>query len=305
MIVYSLLFVTLLLAFASFIALWKATGKDIRYGWPGLLLSVSLAGFIYLFGTWVFISVYLKYVFAAFFTIALLYRLIKGKAPGTAANRSKKAVSLVVAVLLVTLCILYFTGTTGKPYGVARLAFPFKNGTYLVFQGGKGLPTNIFHFALRGAVYAMDIVKLNSTGNRANRIFSSRLEDYATFGDTIYSPCNGRVMHTRDENPDNMPPGMKRGPSNTNHVLLETDSFYVFMGHMRQHCVFVHEGDTVVQGEPLGCAGNSGFSLEPHLHIQVQARQNPDLPWYKQPPLLIGFDGRSYLLFEEIKAPVR
>ena len=47
---------------------------------------------------------------------------------------------------------------------------------------------------------------------------------------------------------------------------------------------------------------NSGFSLEPHLHIQVHARTGDGRPWYRQPPLLIAFGGRSYLLFEQIKA---
>jgi len=73
------------------------------------------------------------------------------------------------------------------------------------------------------------------------------------------------------------------------------------MGHLKQHCVFVHDSQWVQQGQPLGCAGNSGFSLEPHLHIQAHAKTNPDIPWYKEPPLWIEFSGKSYLLFQEIK----
>jgi hypothetical protein len=182
------------------------------------------------------------------------------------------------------------------------LSLPFKHGKYLVFQGGKGLPTNVFHYKLRGAVYAMDLVKLNKWGNRANSIFSTRLEDYVTFNDTVYSPCAGIVLKTQDDNEDNIPPVRKRGPSNTNQALIEADSFYVFMAHFRQGHVFVKEGDQVQAGQPIALAGNSGFSLEPHLHIQVHAKTDKAIPWYKEKPLLIEFDGKSYLLFEEIDA---
>ena len=269
--------------------------------WPAVLLCISATVFIYLYGGWVFLSVYTKYVFAGVFTVAFIIVLLRPKKPEKP-QQEKPVLNLFFTALFVPLSVLYFTGTTGKPYGTARLALPFKKGNYFVFQGGKGLPTNVFHYALRGAIYAIDLVKLNSSGNRAAHIFSTRLEDYAIFNDTIYSPCSGTVLRAKDDNPDNTPPNRDRGPSNTNQVLLETDSLYVFMGHLKQHCVFVHEGQQVTQGQPLGCAGNSGFSLEPHLHIEAHAKTAMDLPWYKQPPLLIEFDGKHYLLFEEIHA---
>lgn len=87
------------------------------------------------------------------------------------------------------LSLLYFTG---YPLAWQRptisLQLPFKQGRYLVFQGGRGLPANAFHVAARGAVYAIDLVKLNRFGNRAKAIFSKNLADYETFGDTVYAP---------------------------------------------------------------------------------------------------------------------
>jgi hypothetical protein len=303
MIVYLLLLTTIFLAGLSIFLLWKRRHYVAAVSWHTVVVCCSLAIFIYLYGAWLFLSVYLKYVFAAVFAFLLIYTLTAAKSLYRAGSMGKKATNLFFSAVLLILSVLYFTGTTGKPYGVANLKFPFRNGTYCVFQGGKGLPTNVFHYALRGAVYAMDIVKLNDAGNRAKQIFSTRLQDYEIFNDTLYSPCNGRVLKAKDENPDNIPPNRERGPSNTNQVLLETDSFYVFLGHLHQHSVFVREGDSVVTGQPLGCAGNSGFTLEPHLHIQVHAKTNSNIPWYKEPPLFINFDGRSYLLFQEIKAP--
>lgn len=199
------------------------------------------------------------------------------------------------------LSVLYFTGTTGKPHGIANIAMPLKNGAFFVLQGGKGLPTNLFHFKLRTAIYAMDIIELNRFGNRANTIFSKSLEDYETYGDTLYSPCSGRIMTSEDSNPDNRPGVIKRGPKNTNHILIRNESIYVFLAHLKHGCVFVHEGDSVTTGQPIACCGNSGFSIEPHLHIQVHERTDDNIPWYREHQLLITFDNKYYGLFEEIK----
>ena len=209
--------------------------------------------------------------------------------------------SIFFTILFCTLNVMYYTGTADARRTI-NLSLPFKQGTYFVFQGGKGLPTNLFHYSLRTAVFAMDIIKLDDHGGRAKHIFSKNLDDYAIFNDTVYSPCAGIVMKAYDKDPDNIPPNRKRGPGNTNQVLLATDSTYVFMGHFRQGSVLVHTGDTVVSGQPLAREGNSGFSLEPHLHIQAQRRTYTSLPWYKEQPLFILFGGKEYLLFQSIEA---
>jgi len=301
MIVYSLLTFTIFIALSSLVILWRATTA--RLEWHRIFLSASLLVFVYLYGTWVFLSVYAKYIYCFCFILALVAGLWrKNTVTRAKPSKLKILVNLFLSGVFITLSGLYFTGTTGKPYGIAHLDLPFKKGNYFVFQGGKGLPTNVFHYGLRGAVFAIDLVKLNKAGNRAKHIFSKKLEDYEIFGDTIYSPCDGVVIKTADNNDDNIPPERKRGPGNTNQVLIETDSFYVFMGHLKHGSVLVKQHDTVKKGQPLGCVGNSGFSLEPHLHIQVHAKTDRAIPWYKEKPLLIEFDDRSYLLFEEIKA---
>ncbi len=305
MIVYLILAATLLFSLWSLVILWNTRTKPLSGCWLKLLLATGSASVMYLYGAWVFLSVYGRYVFAACFLLLFIFSLVHKKS-ATQVNRirnSSNIVSGLFAVAFWLLIILYFTGTAGKPYGVADLALPFKRGTYFVFQGGEGLPTNIFHYGGRRTLYAMDIIKLNSAGNRAKHIFSDRLEDYEIFNDTIYSPCAGVIARTESTNPDNVPPARKRGPTNLNMVLIETSSEWVFLGHLKQGGVFVKKGAIVIPGQPLGLAGNSGASLEPHLHIQAHAKTSRDAPWYQQPQLLMKFDGRSYLLFEEI--PVR
>ena len=304
MIVYSLIIITLLIAFTSLLILVRSGKFAWSNSWPALLLSLSLAVFIYLFGVWVFLSVYLKYVFITiYFIVWLLVLINKKKVTGTQPpQRANIILTLTSAAIFYLLSILYFTGTAGKPYSIINLTLPFKKGTYFVFQGGKGLPTNFFHFTGQRTAFAMDIIKLNKIGNRANCIFSSTLVDYEIFGDTIYSPCAGTVIKTENDNPDNIPPLRKRGPTNINQVLIETGNAYIFLGHLKQGSLLVKAGDEVRAGAPLGLSGNSGMSLEPHLHIQAHAKTGNGAPWYRQPQLLIQFDGKSYLLFEEINA---
>lgn len=300
MFIYILLLITFALALLSLFLLSRSFFKVYRHSWSGMLLALSLGLFIYLYGTWVYLTVTAKWVFGlcmlAMLIISFLFRKWKKeKRPA----RWRVMVNLFFSAILLTLSVLYFTGTTGKA-GTIELAFPLRTGRYFVLQGGKGLPTNLFHYSLRGAIYAIDIVKLRSDGRRANAIFSHRLEDYEIFGDTLYSPCDGTVVRALGDDPDNIPPDMTRGAHNTNQVLIETKDSYVFLAHLKMNSIVVKEGDKVKQGQPLGCVGNSGFSSEPHLHIQAHKKM-PGMPWYQSPPLLIRFNGRSYLLYEVIR----
>ena len=300
MIVYSLLAVTLLFACFSLLMAWQCkryNGVDVV---PQLLLALSSAVFIHLYGTWVFVTIYARYAFDICFVAVLVYALIMDRT--AIGGRVSVWGRLLTATIFIIMSVLYFTGTTGKPFGTAQLALPFKWGTYLVFQGGKGLPTNLFHYKLRTAVYAIDLVKLNKAGNRAKHVFSANLNDYEIYNDTLYSPCSGIVAKINDGNPDNIPPSRQRGPSNTNYILLQTDDIYVFMGHLIPASMLVAAGEHVMAGQPIARCGNSGFSLEPHLHIQAHVKTNTGLPWYKEQPLLITFNGKFYRLFDEIRA---
>lgn len=296
MIVYSFLVFTLLIACVTVGTLLRATRKGIANGWSGVLLAISMAVFIYLYGAWVYVSVYLKYVFAICLAAMLFARLwLHNKATLPQTKTYRHILNISGVIVFGSLCVLYFTGTTGKPV-IANLRFPMKAGNYFVLQGGKGLPANFFH----KASYAMDIVKLDSYGRRANNIFSTRLNDYYIFNDTVYSPCNGLVVNVRNDNPDNIPPSRRRGPHNLNAVLIDAGDYYVFLGHFKKGSVIVQEGDSVVTGQPLALAGNSGSSLEPHLHIQAN-RKTAGVPWYRSKPLYMSFDGKTYLLFEIIR----
>lgn len=290
--------VFLLIASPVVLSLLSCFGIYFARRWQSLFAWSSLAAVVYLYGAWVYLSVYVKFVHGGLALLLLCYALMQWP------KRQHKRIKglglglIAIGLLLTTLVVLYFTGTTGVPKTVA-LDFPLRQGRYFVLQGGKGLPANFFHYSYRGAVYAMDICRLDDYGRRAKAIFSKHLDDYYIFADTIYSPCNGRVLKATNENRDNTPPLRKRGPTNNNAVLIETDTMYVYLAHLKYQNVFVREGDSVKLGQPIGLVGNSGFTLEPHLHIQVHRKTGLD-QWYREEQLYIQFNGRSYLLFEII-----
>lgn len=300
MLTYMIIGVTVLIALWSLIILVRGVRKPLKYSWHRLFLSISLALLMYLYGAWVYLSIHCKFGFGIIYILVLSWSLLRKRPIRRRHDKWRIRLNIVAGIIFSILCVLYFTGTTGKTERIA-LGFPLKTGKYFVLQGGKGLPANMFHYSYRGAVFAIDIVKLNKYGNRADNVFSSNLEDYEIYGDTIFSPCAGKVINVKDENPDNTPPVRKRGPSNLNAVVIQTDSCYVFLGHNKKGSAMVREGDIVKLGQPVALVGNSGFSLEPHLHIQVHKRSGTGLPWYREPQLFIEFDGRAYLLFEVIR----
>lgn len=299
MLVWSLLLLTLFLSGWGGWLLGRSITGGLQRHWPAALAGLAVGAFVLLYGTWVYLSVYLKWAVVPAYLLTIIIASLRAGKRAQPQKSRRMAANLVTTAVFGSLAILYYTGTTGS-YKTVDLHFPLKSGHYIILQGGKGLPANVFHYNSRRAVFAIDIARLNRWGNRADGVFSRQLEDYAIFSDTIYSPAAGTVELAVSDNPDNIPPDMTRGPHNLNRVVLEAADCTIFMGHMRQNKVFVKTGDTVSVGQPLGLVGNSGASIEPHLHIQAHAKGSG--PWYTRPQLFITFDGRGYLLFEQIDA---
>ena len=70
-----------------------------------------------------------------------------------------------------------------------------------------------------------------------------------------------------------------------NHVIIDGGGFFVLLAHLREGACRVRVGDQVRMGEELGKVGNSGQSIQPHLHIQAMSQPDP-LPLFQN---LISF----------------
>ena len=60
-----------------------------------------------------------------------------------------------------------------------------------------------------------------------------------------------------------------------NYVVLKCGGCYPLLAHLRCGSVCVKVGDEVRAGDKLGEVGNSGSSIQPHLHFQVMSSENP------------------------------
>lgn len=177
-------------------------------------------------------------------------------------------VSCVVAAVVFGRPVVDALRARRVPEPPLELAFPLREGVYVVGHGGSHTSVN-YHNASETQRYALDISELNTLGMRALGFGPTRLERYAIFGDTLHSPCDATVRAAVDDLPDHTPPnGDEKNPAG-NHVELEVNGVRIFLAHMQRGSVRVRKGDRVRRGDPLGKVGNSGNTSEPHLHIHA------------------------------------
>lgn len=122
--------------------------------------------------------------------------------------------------------------------------------------------------------YAMDITRLNAFGFRARGMFPDELSKYEVFGAEIIAPCAGEVISAESSLPNRMPLD-PYGSNRTggNHVVLYCEGHSVHLAHMDTGTIVVGVGDRVVAIQSLCRVGDSGNSMEPHLHTSaVQGR---------------------------------
>ncbi len=240
-----------------------------------VLASGSIVVFAFLAAPWAFTSYYLRYALLAVFGFAVLrsYRRLQPAGAEPAVNPRRFArlgISLPVLLLFAALDF-WLIDSLLREADSLPLSFPLSSGTFCVVQGGNSVITNPFH-AMSGNSLALDIVELNRFGNRAAGIAPGILEAYQIFGNQVFSPCDGRVSMLRSDLPDNPPDRPDREHSRGNHVVLDCGDAEVVLAHLRQGSIAVAEGEISRTGQLLGRVGNSGNTLEPHLHIS--ARRN-------------------------------
>jgi len=111
------------------------------------------------------------------------------------------------------------------------------------------------------------------------------------FNETLLCPCEGQVKDVMDRWP-NQEPWSGKGPYNLgNYVLIQSDDYYVLMGHLQQGSIRVKEGDRVRVGDPIALTGNSGWTSQPHLRIQ--AMHTVPRCFQKSPWVPVPFGGRG------------
>ncbi len=241
-------------------------------------LYVAVFYFLYSWGQWPLVgSYYLRYLIIAFIILVLFlsikrFQSIKLLRPSGVWKNIMAILTVLLLFLFLTMNYNVFKGKKYPSEGVA-LEFPLKNGTYYVSAGGSSkLINNHMRNYPNAQEFALDFNKLGKYGSASKGILSDVNTDHYIFSDTIYCPCNGRIIEVKNNIKDHEYGSMnvtsENGTGNFVNINCEEDIF-VFIPHIKQYSVFVSKGMTVKKGMPLGLVGISGFSQEPHLHIQA------------------------------------
>lgn len=306
---YILAFITAAMVVITLWRLWAVRTKT-KLQWIGFVLGNALCfAFLYLAGPWAYLSYYFRwlaliaYVFIMFFGIQRLQQL-----PWNAGGRFFFWVGRVISIVVFGFLIGQFIkGTYATNKIVANIDFPLKNGRFYIMQGGNSIATNPFH---RGFdryshtldnEFALDIAKLNKWGNRAKGVYPAALRKYEIYEDTVYAPAPGIILTAISNVPSNKIGYLNRSEVPGNHVIIKTDKGYLLqLLHFQQNKVFVETGDTVKLGDPLGLVGNSGFSSEPHLHINALVSDSIE-NFYHGTSIPIYFNGTFHFINDIIR----
>lgn len=141
---------------------------------------------------------------------------------------------------------------------------------------------------------AKDFVAVNARGAPYNRLrvlqhlfYKLRVTDTYAWGKEVFSPFSGLVLKAENTAPDriylNLVCDLVKGLVLArrlrnkdidyflgNYVVIESEGgVLAVFAHLQQGSVTVSEGQNVRTGELIGKVGNSGNTIQPHLHFQL------------------------------------
>lgn len=145
----------------------------------------------------------------------------------------------------------------------AKVSLPF-SGEWVVYQGEDGEWTHKGKYR-----YAYDFVQKKDEKNYQNEGLYA--QDYYCFGASVLAPVSGYVVDIRQDLVDNIIGEVDRVNNWGNYIIIKSDlGFFVEISHLMQYSIGVNIGDYVKVNAVIAKCGNSGYSPEPHIHIQVQ-----------------------------------
>lgn len=170
------------------------------------------------------------------------------------------------------------------------------NGTIMIdspVRGQWAIMNPPGHAELAFDFLAVNDGKLPYRGRDMFLHFLSTIPVTATYAwsQPVYAPLDGVVVACSDGNADRKRTGMiydlirlllhrpKPGSPFSayggNYVILKCGDVYPLCAHLRNGSVRVRPGDAVCAGEQIGEVGNSGSSIQPHLHFQIMSNEDP------------------------------
>jgi hypothetical protein len=146
-------------------------------------------------------------------------------------------------------------------------------GEWAMLAGGRSTLLS-HHYTVPMVSNAVDFLQLDEEG-RGYRGDRTREKAWYGFGESVLAPADGTVVGVSDIHPDAPVGNVGQTPGHGNHIVLDIGSGrYAVLAHLRQGSARVGEGERVRVGQQIAAVGDSGNSLAPHLHFQVQ--EGPD-----------------------------
>lgn len=177
-------------------------------------------------------------------------------------------------------------------------SLPFSGKWIVGKTPAKKIPshgTNLF-----GVTYAYDFMAVNeknrvSSKIRLNTLFGTEdPKEFYSFGKSIYSPINGKVIKIHDGEIDQkvrrslfagIPylltqyQRVKKGINDVagNYIIIQPINSlnFICIVHIKKESFVVKEGDNILEGDKIAECGNSGNSIQPHIHIQAMDSLDP------------------------------
>ena len=124
-------------------------------------------------------------------------------------------------------------------------------------------------------VFAIDWVRVGKNGRLYDGL-KDELSSYPTYGARIRSVADGRVVGTRDDQPEQkpgqFPSGLALNDFGGNYVVIKiSEGQYAYYAHLQKgsNGVRVQPGERVEKGQLIGKLGNTGNTDAPHLHFML------------------------------------
>jgi hypothetical protein len=120
--------------------------------------------------------------------------------------------------------------------------------------------------------YAVDWEQLDAAGH----IYQGpqeKVESYTIFGKPVLAVADAVVVSVTDGLQEQTPgkyPNIALDEADGNSVILDLgEQHYAMYAHLQPGSIRVHKGERVKLGQVIGLVGNTGNSVAPHLHFQV------------------------------------
>ncbi|MDT3984152.1 M23 family metallopeptidase, partial [Staphylococcus ureilyticus] len=145
--------------------------------------------------------------------------------------------------------------------------------TWFVYAGGENELVN-HHYSYKNQRYALDLILVkNHLTYHGN---PNCCESYYSYNQSVIAPANGVVIDIVDGIADALPGENNMKHPEGNYIIIKhTDKEFSMIAHLKPNSFEVSVGEQIRRGQLIARVGNSGNTMEPHVHFQIMNQSNP------------------------------